>query len=494
MYRVVLYGLGILAGISILFGFTGLLPYSGFEFIALLSVITLSCYLTHVVSRKIFHSITNSESYLITALILFFILAPSTTVEDILISIAASVLAIISRYVLVINKKHIFNPAAVAVVILGLLGFGNAIWWVGSTYLLPFVVILGLLVVRKIRRFYLVWPFIVSALLTLSLFNLVRFGLPITQSVLQAFTSWPLIFFGTIMLTEPLTAPARKKESIFYSVLVGILFGTQFEFGPLFSSPELSLIIGNIFSSFISPKTNLVLTLLSKKDLGGNTFEFSFKKPHNFTFIPGQYLEWTVPHEQSDSRGNRRYFTIASSPTEETLKLGIKIPEKSSSFKQHLLNMRAGELLTAHQLAGDFTLPESSPTTQKFVFIAGGIGITPFRSMAQFALDKNQQQDAVLLFASSKASELVYQDLFTQTQKIGWKTVYILTHKDTVPTNWQGETGYITAELLAKHVPDYHDRHFYLSGPNAMVESYKHLLLSLNISRSKITTDYFPGF
>ena len=149
MYRLVLYGLMVLSAIAILFGFLGVLPFSGLQLISLLLIVSTVCFLTNFVLAKVFKAITSNESYLITALILFFILAPITNVQDIYISIAAAILAMASKYIFAIHKKHIFNPAAIAVFILGLLGFGNAIWWVGSAVLLPFVLVIGLLVVRK---------------------------------------------------------------------------------------------------------------------------------------------------------------------------------------------------------------------------------------------------------------------------------------------------------------------------------------------------------
>lgn len=492
MYRVVLYGLSFLAGVAVLFGFIGLLPFSGLQFLLLLGTVLLASYLAHELSRRIFKAIINTESYLITALILFFILAPITNLQDILVSIAACCIAMFSKYLLAVNKKHLFNPAAIAVVILGLLGFGNAIWWVGSANLLPFVLVVGILVVRKIRRFYLLWPFLLTALITVSLFNLIRFDLPITQTVWQVLLSWPLFFFGTIMLTEPLTAPPRRREGILYSALVGIFFGSQFELGPVFSSPELSLIIGNIFTFFVSPTGKLYLPLLAQRHLNSSIHEFSFAKPDTFSFLPGQYLEWTLPSQGADSRGNRRYFTIASSPTESDLILTIKIPEKPSTFKQHLLSLEPGEHIVAHQLSGDFVLPEDSSVP--LVFIAGGIGVTPFRSMIQYLLDQNEKREIVLFYACSTAEELVYTELFSQAATNGVTFVPLVTDADQAPRNWRGETGYLTAQLIQKHVESYSQRRYYISGPNVMVESYKKLLHELKIPTSQIVTDYFPGF
>jgi ferredoxin-NADP reductase len=207
------------------------------------------------------------------------------------------------------------------------------------------------------------------------------------------------------------------------------------------------------------------LTFVAKRLIGSQLYEFDFLPSQRFTFLPGQYLEWTIDPVHADSRGNRRYFTIASSPTETEVKLGIKIGEKHSSFKQHLL-----------------------------VFIAGGIGITPFRSMAKYLTDTKEKRDITLFYACSNGNDFIYQNTFEAAQAIGMKTIYVITHTEVVPKDWAGETGRLDADMLQKHLSHCTDYHYYLSGPNAMVESYGKLLSELGVPRSQITTDYFPGF
>ena len=491
MYKVVMFGLMLVTVVAVVFGFVGLLPFSGIQISTLLITIFASCYLSHLLSAKLFKAITNSESYVITALILFFILAPIASLSDVWVTIAAGVIAMFSKYILAIDKKHLFNPAAIAVLIISLLGFGNGIWWAGSAVLLPFFLIIGLLVVRKIRRFYLLWPFVVSSLITILSINLGR-GIAITTSLQQVINSWPLVFFGTIMLTEPLTTPPRKFLSNLYGVIIGILFGSQFTVGPIHASPEFALVVGNIFSYLVSPKAKPVLNFVAKRLIGSELYEFDFLPSHPFSYLPGQYLEWTIDPVHADSRGNRRYFTIASSPTEKEIKLGVKIGENHSSFKQHLLQLSAGDTIMASQLSGDFVLPKNKQ--QKLVFIAGGIGITPFRSMAKYLTDSKEQRDVTLFYACSNGSDFVYQNIFEAARSVGMKTIYVITHADEAPKDWTGEKGRLDAAMLQKHVSNFKDCHYYLSGPNVMVESYRKLLSELSVPRSQITTDYFPGF
>ncbi|HRN96387.1 MAG TPA: oxidoreductase [Candidatus Levybacteria bacterium] len=493
MYRLVLYGLIGLSGIAILFGFLGILPFNGIQLLISLSIVSAVGYITKKIFAKLFKAQTNYESSVITSLILFLIVAPVNSIEDAIISSGISAIAIASKYFFAIDKKHIFNPAAIAVFLAGLLGFGNGIWWIGSVVMLPFVVIVGLLIVRKIRRFHLLFAFILTAIPTIILFNL-KNGVSPQDSFIQVFASWPIIFFGTVMLTEPLTMPARKKLYIPFGMLVGVLFGSQFHIGPLFSSPELALVVGNIYGYIVGPKYKLFLHLKERIQIAPNIYEFIFTKSGKFNFLPGQYLEWTLPEKSADSRGNRRYFTIASSPTNENVVLGVRIDtQRSSKFKRTLLDMQAGDAIVASQLSGDFVLPHDQKN--EVVFIAGGIGITPFRSMVEYLLDTGEKRNVVMFYTASHKEEFVYMDIFKKAQDMGWLTmVYVITKEENAPSDWAGEKGHLTEEILKKYQSADGVETYYISGPNAMVEAYKHLLHSMKVQHKRIVTDYFPGF
>lgn len=302
----------------------------------------------------------------------------------------------------------------------------------------------------------------------------------------------PLILFATVMLTEPLSTPPKKDMQILYGVFVGILYSLQFHIGPLYSTPELALLIGNTVSYIISKKQRAVLTLKEITKVGEEMYDYVFESSVRLHFQPGQYLEWQLPHEKVDSRGNRRYFTIASSPTESDIKLGIKIPQKSSSFKGAIKNFEYGDSIIVSQYAGDFLLPEDPK--QKLVFIAGGIGITPFRSMVKFLIDTHQKRDIILLYSTSTEKGFIYKDLFDNAKEIGVRTIYFVTKTEHVSKQWKGQKGYITQEIIHKEIPDYQERVFYISGPQTLVTNYKLLLKRLYISDDQIVTDYFPGF
>ncbi len=492
MYKLVLYGLFVLAGIAVFLGFISVLPYSGLSLLFSFLLLAVVCYLTNYIIGTLLKVQTNVESASISSLILFFILFPLSSTSDIWIFVVAGVVAMASKYILAIHKKHIFNPVAISVFLLGLFGVAVESWWIGSSVMLVPVVVLGLLLLRKVQRLQLFLSFFVGAVVTILVVGLSR-GSDLHQILMTAFLSGPILFFGLIMLTEPLTTPPSKKMQIVYGLLVGVLFGSQFHIGLLYSTPALALIIGNLFSYFVSPRARLVLTLAKKDKLSADVYDFIWKTDQSFTFKAGQYLEWTLGHGRPDARGNRRYFTIASSPTEQELHLGVKFYPDSSSFKTKLLSLEPGNQIIASQLSGEFTLPNDPK--KKLVFIAGGIGITPFRSMIKYLLDSGERREVTLLFSNRTPSDIVYRDIFESAEeKIGIKTLYVVGSLAGATLERNMRVGSISADMIMKEVPDYLDCFYYVSGPPSMVSSFRGALASMGISRSHVKTDFFPGY
>ena len=155
--------------------------------------------------------------------------------------------------------------------------------------------------------------------------------------------------------------------------------------------------------------------------------------------------------------------------------------------------MQPGDTIMAGQLAGDFTLPKDP--TQKLAFIAGGIGITPFRSMVKDLIDRNEKRDAILFYSNRNATEVVYREVFDEAeQKIALRTIYTITDTNENLPNEINYHGRITAEMIQKEIPDYKDRMFYISGTHAMTNTFKETLSAMGIPRTHIKIDFFPGF
>jgi ferredoxin-NADP reductase len=489
MYRLVLYYLVALlaAAVGLALFHIGPHPPAAIAFSAVL--LLAAAWITNWTFARVFAAPANSESIYITALILALILDPVAPFDlrGVGVLICASVWAISSKYVLAIARKHLFNPAAVAVVLTGFLLGQPATWWVaGNLPLLPIVLLGGLLLIRKLQRLDLVATFILTNLAT------VLATTPSSQYLTalgEALRSSPLFFFAFVMLTEPLTAPTTRLPRLIFAALVGFLFAPNIHIGSFYFTPELALLVGNLFACAIGPRGRFVLTLERIEATAADTYDFIFSSPRKLAFRAGQYLEWTLPLHRADSRGNRRYFTIASAPTEDSVRLGVKFYGAASAFKRGLAAMAPGDTIHAAQLAGNFTLPANPDT--KLVFIAGGIGITPFRSMLQHLLDTKEARPIVLLYGSERQADIAYRDVLdAAARELGIWTVHAVA-KDPVRGQYPG---YIDAKLVRQAIPDYSERIFYISGPQAMVKAVSRKLQRMGVRRSRIKVDFFPGF
>jgi len=494
MYRLVLYYLRFLVAAAAVLSFFHVLHYNALEIVASAVGLVAVCWGANWVFGRWFNAPTNHESATITALILTLIITPDLTPVNVLFMIAAGGLAMASKYVLAVGRKHVFNPAAIAVVLTAIGPQQAASWWVGTAAMLPFVLVGGLAVVRKIRRGRMVCTFFAAAALATVVYALFG-GSDVLGSLRSLALTSSLFFLGFVMLTEPLTTPPTAHTRAWYAILVGVLLPPQVHLFGWYSTPELALVAGNIFAYVVSPKVKLFLTVRSKEPITPDSADFVFMPERPLHYKPGQYMEWTLPDEHSDNRGNRRYFTLASSPTEPELRIGVKFYERSSSYKAALLSIDSQTPVVAAQLAGDFTLPDDP--AQKLVFIAGGIGVTPFRSMAKYLIDKQEHRTVTLLYSVHTPDDIAYREVFEEARRTaGLDTTYVLTgsngaSQSALPHSHHGR---ITAQLIQQTVPDYLERTFYLSGTHGMVTAMQQTLHELGVARSQIKTDFFSGY
>ncbi len=503
MYRVVSASLLLLVVISLGAGFIEAIAYSAqVQLVALVPALAIGLVL-NIILAKVLQIHANHESALITILILFFLVIPQPTLLGNWALYLAVVLGVLSKFFLTYRKQHVVNPAAAGAVLVALcvwlfnLTTGTSYstdifsWWVSNpTFFWP-VLILGSLVVLKVRKWTPVLWFVCVGLVVFLYEEWRFFGADFVwnESAVAFFLSWPALFLAFFMLTEPFTMPPTKRTQAFYGALVGALAYTTL-FKDLFPmTPELALVMGNLFAYQFTIRRKLFLEFESKREVAKDTFEFVFKKPADFYFKAGQYLEWMLPHSPADGRGERRYFTIASSPTEDKVRLALKFVPNGSSYKAKLKDMQPGEFLIASQLAGDFQLPKDS--SKKLGFIAGGIGITPFRSHIQYLTDTSIPQDTVLLYCTNTEDDLAYLPEFTgASEKMPLKTIPVIAQGSEAKGY---ETGFVTKDVLENRVPDYRERYWYLSGPPPMVNAYDSLLKKSGVPTKQIIKDFFPG-
>lgn len=486
-YRLVLYFLLVLvlfaAGISAF----GLLPYSPQQILSSTLVLLAASWASSYLFSSYLDIPRNAESDFISALILSLVLSPASSLGDIGILAAAGFLAMASKYVLVINRRHFLNPAAFGALLAALLFEYFPSWWVGTAALTPLVVAGGLLILRKMERFAMVGVFLGVYAIILGL-NIMSGSGDLIAALKISLSSTALLFFAVVMLTEPLTSPYNLKKALAYALLVGVLYSH----GDLRLAPEEALLLGNVFAFLLTRDRRVQLDFVRSTKEASGIYSYHFKADRQLKFKPGQFLEWTLPARRSDSRGNRRYLTIASSPTEKNLMATVKQPDSPSLFKQKLGQFRPGSRLLVSHLSGDFTLPKDS--SQKLAFIAGGVGITPFRSMVKYLVDMRQKRDIIMLYSATSPQELAFVDLFNRAENFGVKTSYAISRPKQPLPSWNGHVGPVRSAHLKKLVPDYFERTFYISGPYGFITAIRGELEKLGVPRNKIKSDYFPGY
>lgn len=220
---------------------------------------------------------------------------------------------------------------------------------------------------------------------------------------------------------------------------------------------------------------------------GVESFIFEPRKP--LAWKAGQYLHYLLHHEPTDDRGSDRWFTVASAPFEKRVMITTRFAdEKSSSFKKKLFSLAPGKSIEISVVEGDFIIENPA---REHVFIAGGIGITPFRSMLQYLLDRQEARPIVILYGNERQDDIAYREVLDAAEgELGVRTIYAVASGAA-----RGQyPGYIDAKLVRKAIPDFRERMFYISGPQAMVKALRKTLLAMGVHRSRIKADFFPGF
>ena len=222
------------------------------------------------------------------------------------------------------------------------------------------------------------------------------------------------------------------------------------------------------------------LTLRATKQEASDIFSFIFVSERPLRWKAGQYLHYILNHPKPDDRGVERYFSIASAPHEKQVMLTTRFAPKGSSFKKALKKLKPGDAIEAREKGGDFALDHRR---KMFVFIAGGIGITPFRAIL-LDLDRNQKPLNVQLLYANRDNDFPYRKELEALKKRHpeFRIDYVVS-----PNR-------IDEKTIPKFVPDMDNSVFYVSGPEPMVESLDKTLKKLGVPKKRIKNDFFPGY
>ena len=236
-------------------------------------------------------------------------------------------------------------------------------------------------------------------------------------------------------------------------------------------------------------KVNAKLT--NKESIAAGTMAFYFTKPDGFEFRAGQFVDLTLLEPaETDKEGDTRGFSLVHAPFEPDLVIATRM--RDTAFKRVLKDLPIGTEILLDGPYGDFTLHKTETTPA--VFIIGGIGITPVRSMIAQATHDETAHHITLLHASRTPAELPLKEDFERLAGVNPNFRYVSFASDSAPHDWQGERGRVDAEAVRKYVPELHRPFYYLSGPEGMVKAMRQLLLDLQVNEDNIRTEEFPGY
>jgi ferredoxin-NADP reductase len=223
----------------------------------------------------------------------------------------------------------------------------------------------------------------------------------------------------------------------------------------------------------------MIVTFDHAEVTAGSISTFYFKPPSKLNYTAGQFIEMFLPHDNPDDRGIKRWFTLSSSPTQELLSITTRHAEgQVSTFKQQLFALKPGDEVRMIEPMGDFVLPIDPEIP--LVFVAGGIGITPYHSMIQWLHDSGKKRNIKLLYAVRNKAEACFLPLLKDIDL-------------TLRADDQADHPFRTEDILA-FAQGQEEALIYLAGPEPMVEMFYKELKAVGIRNDRLVTDYFPNY
>ncbi|HEU4677732.1 MAG TPA: FAD-dependent oxidoreductase [Candidatus Paceibacterota bacterium] len=234
-------------------------------------------------------------------------------------------------------------------------------------------------------------------------------------------------------------------------------------------------------------------TLTGKKEVAEGTMLFSFAKPEGFEYMAGQSLDLILVNPpETDDEGNKRAFSITSDPSSPELKIATRM--RDTAFKRVLRDMGEGTEIEVEGPFGSFTLHENA--ARPAVFLAGGIGITPFHAMVHDATTRKLPNKIILFYSNRRPEDATFLEGLTRqaSENPNFTFVPTMTDMEKSKAEWSGATGYIDEALVKKHVDLAASPIFYLAGPAGMVAAMRKMLNDMGVSNDDIRTEEFSGY
>lgn len=240
------------------------------------------------------------------------------------------------------------------------------------------------------------------------------------------------------------------------------------------------------------PKSYLV-KLKKHFSVAERTMAFQFEKPENFTFIPGQWIDLTlVSPSETDAEGNVRGFSIASSPEENHIMVATRM--RDTAFKRELMKLRIDQEVEITPAGGGLTLHNNTARTA--VFLAGGIGVTPIRSMLIHASIKKLPHRILFFFSNRRPEDAPFLDELKALKKDNpnYSLIPTMTNLTHSLRHWVGETGKVDKAMLARHMEGAKSPIYYICGPQEMVNGLQGMLNGTGVDNDDIRIEGFSGY
>lgn len=233
--------------------------------------------------------------------------------------------------------------------------------------------------------------------------------------------------------------------------------------------------------------------LKAQKTLCAGTTAFYFEKPPEFEFEAGQFFNFTLlgPGD-TDLEGNSRTLSIASAPHERNVMVAIRL--RTTAFKRTLNSLPLGTELLLQGPFGWMTLPRNS--TRPAVLLAGGIGITPFRSLVWSEAESLSARRILLFYSVRVPEEAAFLEGLREMEQYNkrYKLICTVTQPEKSRMAWLGETERISMQMLSKWIPDLSVPIYYIAGPPGMVTGVRQMLIGAGVAKEDIRAEEFYGY
>lgn len=233
------------------------------------------------------------------------------------------------------------------------------------------------------------------------------------------------------------------------------------------------------------------IKLRRKEEIANDTIAFYWEMPDGFEFKAGQFGDFTlIDPDETDEKGNTRAFSFVNKPSENELVTATRV--RDSAYKRVLKDLPEGSEVEFDGPHGNFKLHKTESTPA--VFLIGGIGITPIRSMIAEATYQQTSHDMTLLYSNKTPEDAPFQSDLKEFEKKNPNFTFVPVMTDTDPSEWDGESSYIDEDMLKRYVSDVSEPIYYLSGPAGMVQAMYDMLVEAGANEDNIRAEEFSGY